>query len=263
MGFVKTPEELKKLERSSFDFFDAEFFAVYWETKPEIIARLLPPPLKPAKYPVVQAFVADYPETNFGVTYKEAALFLYAEYDGVTGAYCLAMPVDNDMAMIGGREFFGYPKKMATLFFHHEGKMTEGWVERHDTRYFEIKMEGNNKLNEKNALSMLMELGLDPQNPRSITYNYKFFRSPVYTSFDYNPRLIREEVTMQASELQMGTAQVTLNDSEYDPWSEVEIVKVLGGIYLKTNSQMQPGEIVAEISQEEFKPYSFYKVDPY
>ena len=263
MGFKKTPDELKNLERTSFNFYDAEFFAVYWETKPEIIENLLPPPLKPTKHPIAQAFVANYPKTNFGVVYKEAALFLYAEYEGIIGMYCLAMPVDNDMAMIGGRELFGYPKKMSNIYFHHEDKKTEGWVERHNQRYFEVKLEGNNKLNDKNALSILMDLGLNPQKPGTTTYNYKFFRSPQYTSFDYNPRLIREEITMQASELQMGTAQITINDSEYDPWSEVEIVKILGGIYLRTNSQMQPGEVVAEISYEEFEPYSFYKIDPF
>ncbi len=29
--------------------------------------------------------------------------------------YCLSMPVDDDMAMAGGREAFGYPKKMAEV----------------------------------------------------------------------------------------------------------------------------------------------------
>ena len=104
MGFIKTPEELKKLKRNSFDFYDAEFVSMYWKTKPEIVERLLPPPLKPAKYPVACAFIANYPRTNFGVSYREGALFLFAEYDNITGMYCLAMPVDNDMAMIGGRE---------------------------------------------------------------------------------------------------------------------------------------------------------------
>jgi acetoacetate decarboxylase len=263
MGFVKTPEELRKLMRSTYDFYDAELLIVYWETKPEIIKKLLPPPLKPAKHPVAQAFVANYPKTNFGIAYKEAGLFLYTEFDGVIGMYCFAMPVDNDMAMIGGREMIGYPKKMANLNFQHDGKTTEGWVERHGIRFFEVKMEGNNKLNDKNAMRISMDLGLNPQNPKSIAYNYKFFTSPDLMSFDYNPRLTRQEVTMKPSEMQMGTAQVTLNESEFDPWSEVEIVKILGGVYMKTDTQMHPAEVVAEITQEVFEPYSFYNIDPY
>ena len=263
MGFVKTPEELLKLQRSSFDFYDAEFLSTYWETKPEIIKKLLPPPLKPAKHPVACAMIAEYPRTNFGVSYREGALFLFADYDNVTGMYCLAMPVDNDMAMIGGREVFGYPKKMSNIHFEKKDKHFEGSVERHGIKYIEIKAELNNKPNAKDFLKLGMDLGLNPAKPGSITYNYKFFRSPKYEGFDYNPRLIREEITMQSSELALGEVDIKLNPSEDDPWYEVEIVRVLGCLYLKTNSQMQPGDVVAEVDPNQFEPYAFMKLDRY
>jgi len=234
MGFVKTPKELEELRRKSFDFYDAEFLAVFWETKPEIVEQLLPPPLKPVKHPVVQAIIANYPKTNFGVIYKEAALFLFGEYDGVIGIY-----------------------------FKRENKEFEGWVERHGIQFFELKAKLNNKPNAKDAMKILLDLGLDPKKPGSITYNYKYFMSPLYKGFDYNPRLVREEITIQASEYIMGEVEVKLNESEYDPWSEVEVERVLGCIYLKGNSQMQPGEIVAEIDQDKFEPYSYMKLDPY
>ena len=45
MGFVKTFDELVKIYRETIDFYDAEMLTVIWETKPEIVRRLLPPPL--------------------------------------------------------------------------------------------------------------------------------------------------------------------------------------------------------------------------
>ena len=261
MGFVKTPEELIKLKRNSFDFYDAEFVLMYWETKPEIVKRLLPPPLKPAKYPVACAFIANYPRTNFGVSYREGALFLFAEFDNITGMYCLAMPVDNDMAMIGGREVFGYPKKMSTIHFEKKEKKFEGWVERHGVKYIEVKADLNNKTNAEDFLKIRMELGLNPAKPASTTYNFKYFISPKYEKFDYNPRLIREEITMQSSEMALGDVEIMLNHSDDDPWDEVEIERILGCLYLKTNSQMQPGEIVAEVDSEKFEPYAYMKID--
>ena len=84
------------------------------------------PPLKPAEYPVAMAFVANYPKTNFDVTYQESALFLRATYEGEEGNYCLAMPVTNDMAMVGGREFYGFPKKMADIPFSEEWRFRGG-----------------------------------------------------------------------------------------------------------------------------------------
>jgi acetoacetate decarboxylase len=263
MSFVKTQEELINLKRKSFDFYDAEFLSVYWETKPEIVKRLLPPPLKPAKYPVINAFIADYPKTNFGIRYKEGAIFVFAEYGGITGIYCLAMPVDNDMALIAGREVFGYPKKMSNISFKINEKEADGWVERHGITFFEVKVKFTNKPNAKDAMKILLDLGLNPTKPGSITYNFKYFMAPTYSEFDFKPRLIREEITMQAINLKIGEAEVKLTPSKYDPWSELLVERMLGGIYLKTNSQMQPGVVAAEIDSKTFQSFSYMKIDPF
>jgi len=82
MGYVKTADEIAGIYRETFDFYDAEMVTVVWETKPEIVKRLLPSPLKPGKRPIALAFVANYPRTNFGVSYLESALFLRANSTG-------------------------------------------------------------------------------------------------------------------------------------------------------------------------------------
>jgi len=126
MGFVKTLQEIMANTRPTADFYGAEMLTIFWETKPETVAKLLPPPLKPANQPIAMAFVANYPRTNFDVVYKESALFLRAVYNGEEGGYCLSMPVTNDMAMAAGREFLGFPKKMADVYFKRDGGSVEG-----------------------------------------------------------------------------------------------------------------------------------------
>ena len=148
MGFVRTIEQISESYLETFDFYDAEMLTVYFETQTEIVARLLPPPLKPASNPIAIVFVANYPKTNFGVIYLESALFLTSEYEGDEGIFCLSMPVTNDMAMIGGREIFGYPKKMGDIYFKHEGNDARGWTERHGIRFLEIKAKLNGKFND-------------------------------------------------------------------------------------------------------------------
>jgi len=59
MGFVKTFDSILAGTSETADFYDAEMFVVYWETKPDIVNRLLPPPLKPAAHPIAMAFVAE------------------------------------------------------------------------------------------------------------------------------------------------------------------------------------------------------------
>ena len=50
MGFVKTLEEISEKYRVKGEFYNAEVLTVYFETKPEIVERLLPPPPEFAPY---------------------------------------------------------------------------------------------------------------------------------------------------------------------------------------------------------------------
>lgn len=91
MGFVKTFQEIQSNTRTSADFYDAEMLTVFWENKPEIIARLLPAPLKPAAEPVVMAFLANYPRTNFNASTRRARCSfgqIATERKGITALPC-------------------------------------------------------------------------------------------------------------------------------------------------------------------------------
>ncbi len=70
MGFVKTMDEIASRHRETAEFYDAEVLTVYFETTPETIQRLLPPPLSPPPFPIGAAFVAHYPKTNFGKRHR-------------------------------------------------------------------------------------------------------------------------------------------------------------------------------------------------
>lgn len=266
MSFLKTLDEIEKLRKETFDFYSAEMLNVFWETKPEIVERLLPPPLKPSKRPIANAFVANYPKTNFGLPYFESALFLLAEFNGELGNYCLAMHVTDDMAMGGGREWFGYPKKMANIQLNRIGKDVEAWSERLGTRYFEVRANLSGKFNDKETPKILIDIGMVPSKMKNavvVTYNYKHFNAPEMRGFDYDPRLIREEVEFCPKSMEMGEAEIRLKSSNHDPWGEVEIVKVLGALYLVGDNSMRPGSAVAEVDQDKFEPYAFLKWDWY
>jgi acetoacetate decarboxylase len=259
MGFVKSEEEINKFYRETYDFYNAEMLTVFYETKPEIVARLLPPPLKPAAMPLAFVFVANYPSTNFGVSYLESALFLRADFEGKEGNYCLSMPVTNDMALIGGREVFGYPKKIAQIYLKREGDRVHGWTERHGSRFLEVRVKLTGSFNMPEVQPFFTEAS----DPNVIMYNFKYFPSPDGEGFDYNPRLIREIVTVCPNSLAAGEAEIELAASPSDPWSEVEVVRVLGATYAISNNSMQKGNVVAEVDPVEFRPYAINKIDVY
>lgn len=129
-SFVKSLADIRQYGGKPTTFYDAEMLTVYWETKPEIIERLLPKPLKPAGRPLVNAFIADYPATNFCPPYREAGLFVLADYNGELGNYCLSMPITSDIGMAMGREVCGLPKKMADVRMQVEGDSISGSIGR-------------------------------------------------------------------------------------------------------------------------------------
>jgi acetoacetate decarboxylase len=258
MGFVKSFEELGKMSMENLEFYDAEMLIVVWETKMEIVKRLLPPPLKPAARPLATAFVAYYPKTNFGPPYHEGALFVRAEFEGVEGNYCLAMPVTGDLAMAGGRERFGYPKKLANIEFKRSRNRIEGRIERHGLGFFQVRARMSGKPNSEEFQELITkEFGEEG----TVTYNFKYFQAPEGGGFDYNPRLVREGVIFRPSVEKFGEAEVMMSPSDYDPWSEVEVVRMLGAVYSKGNNTMLKGKVVAEVDPAAFLPYILTKWD--
>jgi acetoacetate decarboxylase len=262
MGFVKTYEEIMANVRPSADFYDAEMLNVFWETDPDAVKKLLPPPLEPVDNPIAMAFVAWYPATNFDVTYRETALFLMARFKETEGSYCLSMSVTNDMAMAGGREVFGFPKKMADIHYNREGNVVKGWAERRDIRFMEISATLDGEFNSPDAAQLFMNR--DINNDGSFTgtaFNFKHFPAPEGGTFDYQPRLIIQETVFKPKETLFGKGDIIITPSPYDPWNDVPVVRMLGAMYTRGNNSMLGGKVLAEADLIPFLPYAFLKWD--
>ena len=258
--------------------------SIFWETKPEIIERILPPPLEPISLPIVIAFLANYPEATQGQPYLESALMIRCKYQGIPGNYFLAMHVNDDRAMVGGREACGFPKKMANLFLKEDGNTIEGYSERIGTKNLEVKVELSEKYNnvaellpklndpefrkaqnDPEFLKKVIDIKYLPSRKRgSISYNFKYFPKPSRDGFDYDPRLVQQETKVKVKSLRVGkVTYLKLGSSSHDPWGEVEVVNLLGALYTKSDNIMLTGEVVAEVDPKEFLPYSYINWDWY
>jgi acetoacetate decarboxylase len=76
--------------------------------------RILPWGMKPVDPPMATLFVADYPRTAFSAAYREAAVLIHVKTPFGRGLHCCWMVVDDDTALILGRELLGYPKRRDT-----------------------------------------------------------------------------------------------------------------------------------------------------
>jgi hypothetical protein len=90
-----------------------------WESDPDAVAAVLPPPLKPTGRPLVRVNISkvDLPGYPLGA----GSFAVAAAHDGVEGWYPLVMPMTHERALIGGREVFGEPKKLGEVTVERDG----------------------------------------------------------------------------------------------------------------------------------------------
>lgn len=261
-AFVRNYKDLMKSGKPTADFTNAEMLTLAWETTPEAIAALLPPPLKPASKPVVAAFIARYPTTNFSVPYNESALMISATYKGEEGFYCLSMPVTDDMAMAGGREGWGYPKKMANISFSRDGDTVTGYTERHGIKFMQVKARLTGKVNNDNAaLDEILAMGINPDGEfDQKVYLFKHSFSPVKNQlFDYPPLLVTGKTRFRPKQFTWAETEIELTESAFDPWHEVPVKRMLGGYYTVGDNSMLHGRVLQKVNDFEFLPYAFLK----
>ena len=250
MGFVKTTAELAAYYESPVRRFPgAKVLGATFETRPDIVARLLPAPLVPAESPTGLVFIAEYPQTNLGPGYREAALFLHCQHNGEAGSYCLSMPIDSEeLRCTNGREIFGFPKKLSSITLERQHNIVRGTVERHGVRFFELQVE---------LFSTLP--GLPPTGP-----SFLFKASPridLKPGFDGPVLLCRQQTDIAIKSLEVGMPALTFRPSPRDPWIEIEVVTPLAGFYLVSDNTMRAGEVIGTVDADAFLPHYFTMID--
>lgn len=256
MGLVRSLDEIlrrKKHFSEGYKLGEGVMVMVTFRTKAEVVERVLPPPLEPALQSIGLAYVIEFHRTNFGVTYGEGGLYVSAQHKGEVGKYCLSMPVTNDMALIWGREIYGYPKKIAEVIsVNRDGNKVTGVCIRKKISIIKIKL--------KLVETIETETILQP----TPNYLFKYFWNPEgrLGTFDYTPRLIKQRNKIDWGKVTLGEGELTFAESIYDPLYEIPVEEVLTAYYAKgIETRMQPGEIIAEVDPEKFLPYSFIKYD--
>ena len=252
MSFVHSKDELlerKKHFAKGYVLGDATMVIAVFRTKEDVIRKVLPPPLEPGPIPTGTAYVAEFHRTNFGVTYNEAALFLSAQYKGFTGNYCLAMPVTNDIAMIGGREVYGFPKKIADeIHVKRKGDIATGVCIRRGIQIIELKVD-------------IVEHYGDSMEPTP-NFVFKAFPSLENPGIEGKVRLVKQINDIDWGPVETGEGEIKLVESKYDPLYEIPIEEVLAAFYTEgTEIRMNFGEVLTEVSAEEYEPYFFIKSD--
>ncbi|MFE3190832.1 acetoacetate decarboxylase family protein [Nocardia sp. NPDC059240] len=95
---------------------DAHYFSATVEIDPERMKQWLPAGVQLTEPARADLFTACFPDNNFeSPGYHEAGLFVHIKTVQGTGIHCPWMILDDDVALIIGRELLGYPKKLGEV----------------------------------------------------------------------------------------------------------------------------------------------------
>jgi len=95
-----------------YKFVDREYFIVTYRTDPAALRAVVPEPLAIAEPLVKYEFIRMPDSTGFG-DYTESGQVIPVTLDGQAGGYVRAMYLDDEAPIAGGRELWGFPKKLA------------------------------------------------------------------------------------------------------------------------------------------------------
>src|SRR5262247_571030 len=101
-----------------YKFYNREFVVITYRTDPDRLREVVPEPLEVAGDTVAYEFIRMPDSTGFG-DYTETGQVIPVRFrspDGTVqeGGYVHAMYLDDESPIAGGREIWGFPKKLAT-----------------------------------------------------------------------------------------------------------------------------------------------------
>jgi acetoacetate decarboxylase len=104
-------------------FYNREYMVVSYRTDPDALREVVPEPLEVDDAVVKYEFIRMPDSAGFG-DYTESGQVIPVTYKGEKGAYVHSMYLDDEIA--GGREIWGFPKKLASPKLSHENEILVG-----------------------------------------------------------------------------------------------------------------------------------------
>jgi acetoacetate decarboxylase len=255
MSFLRAPEDFMKV-LSGPKKLTADVIWIYFETTPDVIKRLLPPPLKPVNKPLAIIWGMDVKKATYCEPCIEIAIGLVVQYKEETGVYVIGMGVNDDMVLVGGREVMGYPKKIARLTRAVSGNKVSFSAERHGITYVSIEATLDGKYGDP-GFPAIVDAYL--RQKKMLNFQYKPYAEPNAGFDKMHINLNRIFIKAKTETNELGSATVKLTKSQFDPWAEIEVVKVLGAA--RSKGEFEDVDQVEEVPALEIMKYTTSKTD--
>ncbi len=247
MGFVKTPQEIAAIERvmKAPRFVGAEMLMIDFLTKPETVKAILPPGLEPTKEPMITAMVGRW-RSNCVADFTGGAIYVMARHKEIEAPYVLSMFMDQDSAIVFGRDLFGEPKKQAKTTLQRRGDFMHGYVERHGVRLIDIRA------------TLTKDLG--PASASGMNFNIKATPASNGDGCEDDPILTLAEFDNRLTTRREGSGILRLGSTVHDPLGDLPIVKVVRANYIE-GDLLSRCRSIARLDRKAYVPYLYGRLD--
>src|SRR5437763_14801902 len=109
-------------------FVNREYFIIQYRTDPESLRRIVTEPLELTEPVVNYEFIRMPDSTGFG-DYTESGQVIPVSYQGQVGSFTHQMFLNDHPPIAGGRELWGFPKKLASPTLRAEIDMLVGTLD--------------------------------------------------------------------------------------------------------------------------------------
>lgn len=241
MGFVKTPDEIARIEHalSHPRFVNGEMLSIDFLSEPDFVASILPPPLEPTDSPTLTAMIGRW-QSNCVADFYGGAIYVAARHQGVEGKYVLAMYMDDDVPMIYGRDLFGEPKKLARSELYRRGDQHSGWLERNGVNIIELRAD--------------VPEDLGASEGEGVNFNFKARPAANGIGLEEDAILTQASFHSVVRVAHVGTGSLTLRGTVHDPLDEIPIVSIVSAAFVECDL-IASCESVATVPGDVFAPY--------
>jgi acetoacetate decarboxylase len=214
-------------------FVDREYLIITYRTDPALLAQLVPAPLQVTEPVVKYEFINMPDSTGFG-HYCESGQVIPVSFNGVKGGYVLNMYLNDHPPIAGGRELWGFPKKLGEpeLRVHKDTLM--GTLDYSDFRVATGTMGFKHKALDSSAVLA----ALSAPN----------FLLKIIPHVDGRPRIceiVRYSLTdIHVKGAWSGPGALVLHDHALAPVADLPVLEVLSTVHIIADLTLPLGEVV-------------------
>lgn len=218
--------------KGPYRFIDREFMTITYRTDMAALRRIVPEPLEIPEPIVKYEFIRMPDSTGFG-DYTESGQVIPVTLNGVAGGYVHAMFLNDEAPIAGGREIWGFPKKLADPSLRVEKDTLIGTLDVGSVRV----ATGTMGYKHRTLDSQKVLKALEAPN----------FLLKIIPHVDCTPRIC-ELVRYYTTDITVkgaweGPAGLELHSHALAPVAELPVLEVLSAVHLLTDLTLGLGEV--------------------